>query len=237
MPTIVNKQRLVMQLLAAGQVEDSQGPELPVLEQLVYAICRENATREQAERAYSRLVERFFDWNEVRVSSVRELEEALHGLHGAEMRAQRILSMLQEVFEDLYSFNLEDELGKAGVKKACERLVKYKSVNAYMAAWVTQRALGGHAIPVDSRSLRCARRLGLLEESQQDLESARTSLEHLVQKTKGLTFVDRLSRVAVEYCQEEPHCGPCPLHGECPSAQVIGVESGPVARAPRPKPR
>ena len=40
-----------------------------MLEQFIYGLCREDATREQADRAFRNLCERFFDWNEVRVSS------------------------------------------------------------------------------------------------------------------------------------------------------------------------
>jgi hypothetical protein len=44
-----------------------------VLEQFVYALCREDATPEQADRAFTYLCKQFYDWNEVRVSSTREL--------------------------------------------------------------------------------------------------------------------------------------------------------------------
>src|SRR5579885_2656549 len=103
MATTINKQRLLNLLFnTAAKREprsDVGGPEArPVLQQFIYGLCRENATPEQAERAYRFLCERFFDWNEVRVSSTRELEEAFAGMSGAEMRAQRLVAFLQEVF-------------------------------------------------------------------------------------------------------------------------------------------
>ena len=79
MATAVNKQRVLTQVYTS--LKNRYGlstPEArPVLSQFVYALCREGATREQADRAFRNLHDRFFDWNEVRVSSAREIEEAL----------------------------------------------------------------------------------------------------------------------------------------------------------------
>src|SRR5262245_16980422 len=234
MATTINKQRLLNQLCNA---HDGDAPEpLPVLQQFIYGLCRESATPEQAERAYRNLCEQFFDWNEVRVSSVRELEEALEGLSGAESRAQRLLSFLQEVFETTFSFDLEG-LHKKGLKQAAKQLTRFGASSEYVGAWVVQRSLGGHAIPIDAPTLRCARRLGLVEGVVDDPEAARTTLEHVVPKAKGPAFTDAISEIAEEHCWEhEPNCPACPLHGECPTAQEAGVALN-GARGARVKPR
>src|SRR5207302_10115572 len=103
-----------------------------------------------------------FDWNEVRVSSLHELGDAFEGLSDAEERAQRLVAFLQEVFETTFSFNLDDLL-KKGLKQAAKQLSRYQAHNEYIGSWVMQRSLGGHAIPVDAPTLRCALRLGLVE--------------------------------------------------------------------------
>src|SRR5260370_716287 len=116
MATTTNKKRLLTQVLSrARTMKDTEAQ--PVLEQFVYALCREDATPAQADRAFRFLGGRFFDWNEVRVSSIRELEEAFEGMTGPEGRAQRLVSFLQEVFETEFSFDLEG-LHKRGVKQA-----------------------------------------------------------------------------------------------------------------------
>src|SRR5262245_55303715 len=96
MPTTINKQRLVTQVLGAltkGKTP-AELPARPVLEQFLYAICRESTTPAKAEQAFKNLQEHFFDWNEVRVSSVRELADALGEVPEAETRAQRIIDFL-----------------------------------------------------------------------------------------------------------------------------------------------
>src|SRR6478609_3104211 len=75
---------------------------LSVLEAVVYGVCHEGTTREQANQALSRFKDEFFDWNEVRVSSVEEVQSALAGLPDGEPRAQRIRRFLRQLFEKTY---------------------------------------------------------------------------------------------------------------------------------------
>jgi len=173
----------------------------------------------------------------VRVSSTRELEEAFAGTADAEVRAQRLVAFLQEVFEAEYGFNLEG-LQKRGLKEAAKQLRRYQAANDYVVAWSVQRTLGGHAIPLDEPTLRCVRRLGLVDAAQEDLEVIRSSLEHIVPKAKGPAFTDAVSRLADEYCHEDgPHCAGCPLANECATAHELLALNGAGGRMARPKPR
>ncbi len=234
MATTINKKRLLTHVLTRAKTASGSGEEMqPVLEQFIYALCREDATPEQADRAFLFLRERFFDWNEVRVSSIRELEEAFEGMSGAEGRAQRLVSFLQEVFETEFSFDL-DGLHKRGLKQAARQLLRYQAADDFVGAWVVQRSLGGHAIPLDAPTLRCVRRLGLLDGAAESLEGARGSLEHIVPKNDGPQFTDALSYIAEEYCLEEtPQCRSCPLSSDCTTAQEGGLERQPQPAAPR----
>lgn len=238
MATTITKQRTLNQVCTSHEGNGSTSADpLPVLEQFVYGLCRENATPEQAHLAYGRLKGEFFDWNEVRVSSVREIEEAMAGLADTDSRAQRVLSFLQEVFETTFSFDLE-ALQKKGVKNAAKALTRYAAASDYVGAWVVQRSLGGHAVPVDAATLRCARRLGLLEADTDDHEAARATLEHLVPKAKGTAFTDAISVVAEDHCwEDEPRCPGCPLLADCPTGQESRGAEMAAARSTRAKPR
>src|SRR5438445_12753646 len=101
MPTAINKSRLIQHVFTALGKASKFPPhqERPVLEQFIYALCREGATRDQADHAFRALGEQFYDWNEIRVSSARELADILDPLPDAEARAQRLIDFLQEVFE------------------------------------------------------------------------------------------------------------------------------------------
>ena len=151
----------------------------------------------------------------------------------------RLINFLQEVFEAKFSFDLEG-LHKKGLKESARQLAKHQAANEYVVAWVVQHTLGGHAVPLDPPTLRVARRFGLLDGDQEDLEAARSSLEHLIPKSRGSLFGELTSSLAAEVCWEEvPQCADCPLNAECPSSRLddpredLAVSS----RATRSKPR
>jgi endonuclease III len=227
MATVHNKQKLVTQIFALNKSSrDGEAPAQPVLEQFLYAICREGVTRDAADQAFATLREQFFDWNELRVSSAGEIAAAIDEfVPDGEARGQRLIDFLQEVFETTYSFDLES-LQKKGLKQAAKQLSRYQAANDYAVAWV-QKSLGGHAIPLDSAGLRVLRRLHLLEDGP-DLEAIRTSLEHQVPKAKGSEFVDLISALAESHCFEKsPKCNSCPLHKTCPTGLEMKMQ--PVA--------
>jgi endonuclease III len=240
MPThTTNKQKIVTQLFTALAKHAKAKPmeARPVLEQFVYAILRENATRDSADQAFGSLQERFFDWNEVRVSSTLEIVEALDGaLSDSEARAQRIVDFLQEIFETTYSFDLEpllEVLQKKGLKQASKQLLRFQAANDYAVSWVMQQSLGGHTIPLDSSALRLLKRMGLTEDLP-DLETLRASIEHQVPKAKGTQFVDLMSALAELHCHEdEPACSGCPLRTLCPTGQEAKAAVAATSKKPR----
>jgi endonuclease-3 len=238
MTVAVNKQRVVAQIFTSlkKRYEPSEPESRPVLEQFLYAICREGATREQADRAFATLGARFFDWNEVRVSSVREVEEALGDIPEAELRAHRLISFLQEVFETTYSFDLES-LHKKGLKQAAKQLARYQAANDYAVAWVIQQSLGGHALPLDSASLRVLRRLGLLDEESEDAEAMRTSLEHLIPKSRGPLFTELMSALAHDTGWERDPNSPMRPFLQSTRRQADSKQAVLSERISRPKPR
>jgi endonuclease III len=233
MPTTTNKQRVVNQIFATqGKTKAPEPVQRPVLEQFLYAVCREGVTRQEADRAFRALQERFYDWNEIRVSSAREIADILD-LPQAEARAQRLVEFLQEVFETTYSFDLES-LHKKGLKQAAKQLSRYQAANDYSVAWVVQHSLGGHAIPLDKPSIRVLRRLGLLEEHGNDLETLRASIEHHVPKPKGALFIDLVSTLAAECCHEDDvDAAACPMGNCCQARQEAKAHVVVAARKPR----
>ncbi|MGF1582653.1 MAG: endonuclease [Gemmataceae bacterium] len=232
MPATSNKQRTLNAVFSTlpkhtdGPVGiNSKADSRPVLEQFIYAICREGNSRVVADRAYTSLCESFFDWNEIRVSSTREIADALVDLSQPDVRAQRIIDFLQQVFEITFSFDLE-YLKKKGLKIAAEKLTRIQASNDFCVAWVLQQSLGGHAVPLDETGVRVLSRLGLIEDPTVAPDTVRSSVEHLVPKAKGPIFTDLVGYLAEDYCWEvDPQCQQCPLASVCAKA----MESKPEA--------
>jgi len=238
MPNTTNKQRILQQIYNLKNRYGAGEPAgRPVLEHFVYGVLREGATREQADRAFRLLGDHFFDWNEIRVSTSREVEESLGNLPDAEHKAERLITLLQEIFETTFSFDLEP-LHKKGLKQSAKQLTRFQAANDYTVAWVVQHALGGHAVPLDEPTLRVLRRLGLLENDQEDPDTLRTGLEHLIPKARSPLFSELISALADEVCWEtDPNCSSCPLQSECRTGLEARRATVVTGRGSRHKPR
>jgi endonuclease-3 len=208
MPAITTKQQLLTRAQAALKKKyDAPEPEATdrtVLEELIYAACRENATTAEADRAYASLRKAFIDWNEVRVSTVQEVADSLRPLPQPGARAKRIVALLQAVFEERYSYDLSDVL-KKGLKDTARKLRFYKEgVNDFAVAWVIQRTLGGHAVPIDDATLRALQEFGIVEPGEpESMEALRASLEHMIPKASGIEFTELFSLHARDAAIEE----------------------------------
>ncbi len=172
-------------------------PERPVMEHLLFGCCLENTHYEKAEEAFAALIHTFFDLNEIRVTTVKELSEVLSLLPDPGEAAIRVKRSLQHVFETTYSFDLE-ELRKKNLGQAVERLKKMSGVTPFCSNYVIQSALGGHAIPLDSGAMQILSILELV--SEKDIETgAVPGLERAVAKNKGVEFGSLLHQFAADF--------------------------------------
>jgi len=167
-----------------------------LLEHLLFACCLENSPYDAAERVFQSLKSDYFDWNEVRVSTVRELAEALKPLNDPGEAATRVKRILQSVFETHYSFDVE-QLKKQNIGAAVKHLEKFNGSTPFVVAFVTQHALGGHSIPVNTGLLESMRIVGVVS----DAEAAKgqvPGLERTVPKSKGSEVGSQLHLLGVE---------------------------------------
>jgi len=160
--------------------------ERPLLEQMVFALCLENSPNDAATKAFEVLKGGFFDWNEVRVSTVEELAEVMSMLPEPKHAAHRIKRFLYSVFETGYSFDLEP-VKKMNLGAAIQKLEKHQGASPFAVAVVTQACLGGHSIPLDKGALLAFQVLGLA--SVADVaKSTVPGLERAIPKNKGIEF-------------------------------------------------
>lgn len=135
---------------------------LNVLETLLFACCLENVSREQAEAAYERLLESFNDLNVVRVSSVREIEEALGDIDEAPWKALRIRESLQYVFEKFYAFDFEP-LRRKTMDAAEKELAKIRHLSSFVRLYVLEMSLDSHVVPLDDLQTEILTWLGFVD--------------------------------------------------------------------------
>lgn len=189
-------------LKKAGYEPVAPDPHRTVLEHLLFAACLEDAKYDEAEQAFAALGHNFFDWNEVRVTTVRELAEEMACLPAPPVAAERVKQILQAVFENRYAFDLE-ELRKENLGPATDRLRKTKGNSPFTVSYVIQAALGGHSVPIDAAAMKIMQVLDLVKEKDAAAGSV-PGLERAIPKNKGIEFGSLLHRFAVEFAAT-PH--------------------------------
>lgn len=170
--------------------------ERSLLQNLLFACCLENSLHDAAEKVFHSLSTDYFDWNEVRVSTIRELSEVLKPLNDPAESATRLKRVLQSVFETHYSFDLEP-LKKQNIGVAVKTLEKYNGSTPFIVAYVTQQSLGGHSIPVNQGLLESMRIVGVVTDAEA-AKGAVPGLERTVPKNKGVETGSLLHQLGVE---------------------------------------
>jgi endonuclease-3 len=168
--------------------------DLPVLETLLYAVCLENSTPEHAGAVYARLLNAFHDLNEVRVSSISELQPTFHDLSDSEWRAARVKGALQYVFETNYAFDFES-LRRKTAELATKQLAKIPSLSPFVRSYVMQHCLGSHILPIDDHMHAALVWLGVAERGQ-TAEQAGEHLRPFVRKADAPLFCHLLGCLA-----------------------------------------
>lgn len=168
----------------------------PVLETLLFAACLENSGYEAAERAYAHLLESFHDLNEIRVTSITEIEQVLADLPDPDWKALRVRETLQHTFEKHYSFDI-DALKRKTMDVAEKRLSEIRYLSPFMRLYTLQHCLGSHVVPIDDQSLTVLVWLGLVD-AEATPESAAEEMKSGLKKQDSPLFLHLLRAVATD---------------------------------------
>jgi endonuclease-3 len=130
------------------------------------------------------------------VSTIRELTDALKPLVNPAVSAARLKQSLHSVFESVYEFDIES-LKKQNIGQAAKHLQRYKGTTPFTVAYVTQHALGGHAIPLNRGALIMLHTVGVVSDDE-FAKNGVPGLERTVSKSKGPEVASVLHQAGVE---------------------------------------
>lgn len=171
-------------------------PTRPLLEHVLYASLLEDSPAELADEGMAKCEQEFFDWNEVRVTTVTELAQVLSRLPDPVKAAQRMKGNLQGIFEEFYTFDL-DHLKKENLGKAVNKFEKMAGMTPFVLSYTIQHGLGGHSIPIDYSAMVILLATGIA--SQPEAASGKVpGLERAIPKSKGIEFSGLLHQAAVD---------------------------------------
>ena len=195
----------------------------PLLEQVLFACCLENARPEAAEKALARLLSQSFDLNEVRVTTVAELSESLQDLPDPARAALSLRRALQSVFESTYNFSLE-HAKKHSLAHGMKTLEHLHGVPPFVVHYVASTALGGHFIPLDRGALAGLYLTGLI--TRQEYDSGKVpGLERIIPKKSGVEFSSLLHQFGIDCLTN--------LHGTTVRKVVLAVNPAAKDRFPK----
>jgi len=195
-----------------------------LLHQVMFSCCLENAPADAAEQAFNRLLEAYFDLNEVRVTTVAELAEALQGLPDPSRAALSLRRALQGVFESTYSFSLE-HARKHSLAHGLKVLEGLHGVPQFVVGHVASTALGGHLIPLDKGALAGLWLCGII--TQQEYDSGKVpGLERAIGKKAGIEFSSLLHQFGLDVLGN--------LHGQTVK-KIVQAVNPTVAKERMPK--
>lgn len=196
---LADKQEIYKKLVTAMKKRYASPPKLPdypVLETMIFAVCLENATVKEAEAAYKKLLASFHDLNEIRVSSIDELEVAFNGMSVPDWRASRIRGILNYVFESNYSFEFEG-LKRKTLELATKQLSKIKELTPFVRDYTLHAVLGAHLIPLDESQHLVLEFLDLHAEAG-GADHTAESLRPLVRKAEAPEFCGLLREFSLD---------------------------------------
>jgi len=184
---------------------------------VIFGICLENVSLETAEDSYLRLTEDYLDWNELRVSSPREIAESFSKQEGPLEKARTLKSIMHAIFETEYNFELET-LIRMTQTQAVKTLNSFDGMRPFIAAHILQTSLKAHVIPLDAISIRAVTRLGLVDASAA-IDKMSANLKRLVSKNQGPIFCSLIRQLALDVCvADTPAIRKCALADVCPTA-------------------
>ncbi|MDX1688948.1 MAG: endonuclease III [Candidatus Promineifilaceae bacterium] len=197
-----------------GEPQQRERQRQPPVDQLVNTILSQQTTSANRERAFSRLKERFPDWEAVMEAPLEEVVEAIRPAGLANQKAPRIQNALRHVMRERGELTL-DFLAERPVDEAKAWLTEIKGVGPKTAAIILLFTFNRPAFPVDTHVHRVSQRLGLIGENV-SAAKAHDVLEELVDPEAYYPFHINLIRHGREICQARtPKCAVCPLQEHC----------------------
>jgi hypothetical protein len=169
---------------------------MPVLETMLYAACLENNSWDATEQGYERLNKLYYDLNEIRVSSVAEIEETLSSQQQGDWAGLRIRSILRFVFETTYTYDYE-KLKRLTQESGQKRLKKIDNMSPFIRNFTVQHCLGGYLVCLDEASTRAAIHLGIVPPGSNE-EQAGEFLKQGLKKADTFGFTCALRCLATD---------------------------------------
>jgi|CXWL01.1.fsa_nt_gi endonuclease-3 len=189
------------------------------MEELVSCILSQHTSDINSFPAFTRLVEKYPDWDDLAATPVNEVAQVIQNAGLANQKAKGIKACLEEIKKKNGSYDLSF-LRSLPMPEARKWLESLPWVGPKTASIVLAFSFGMPAIPVDTHIFRVSKRLGLLTEAATEAK-AHDELLIVVPEKCAFRFHCLLIEHGRKTCRaRSPQCEMCVLKNDCPSAQL-----------------
>jgi endonuclease-3 len=191
------------------------------LEELILTVLSQNTSDVNSDRAFAAMRARYPSWESLAEARPEALAEAIKPGGLANIKAPRILSILEEIRRRGDGSLDLSWMREASDPSVREYLLSLPGVGPKTAACVLAFSLGRPVLAVDTHVHRVARRLGLIDD-RTDAAAAHEVLEALVPQRLRIKMHVGLIRLGRTICRAgRPSCEICPLQDLCPTAPAV----------------
>lgn len=207
----------ILDKLEAEYHNEARSPELghpEPLDGLILTILSQNTNDKNRDAAFENLKLLYPTWHEVINAGQHKLEHAIKTAGLAHTKAERIIHILQKVYEDFHAYSIKD-LQKFSRDYICEYLRALPGVGAKTVACVLLFDMKLPAFPVDTHVSRVIRRVGIVTEKT-SAEEISHMLEDIVPVSRCLGgHVNIIAHGRAVCRSRKPACNSCVLSEIC----------------------
>ena len=214
--TLPEKAARTYELLIQLHGEIPRVPRREPMHELLSTLLSHRTTEQQEARAYAAMMERFGNYEAVRVAPFEELVETLHGVNWPENKASNIQKVLNRIQEERGELSIAF-LEQLPTDQAMDWLTALPGVGLKTATLVLLFCFGKPVLPVDTHLHRVSGRIGLIG-AKVTAERAHAELLALLPPDAHLLYNFHIAmlRHGQKICVwKAPRCAKCPLTSFC----------------------
>lgn len=184
------------------------------METILFAIVADGLSDVRATDAFEKLRDELIDWNELRVTSVRDGEVLLSGLPDAAQKAAAIRNFLGNIFLVRHEVSAEFMRRWSGAR-AKSFLDRVDMMTESMRARALLKGFELDVLPITVEIVRVMKRVGVLD-GHLTQEKAYEFLKEILSSKRTYAFFHLVNEHGDRFClQRSPLCQSCPVKRTC----------------------
>lgn len=211
---LIEKAAKVTAALEAALGSPHRESVLDPLSNLILTVLSQSTNDKNRDQAYTRLKQRFPNWDQVIQADVGEIEDAIRPGGLAKQKSERIQNILKWILQEYGKLNL-DILCNENTDAIIDKFCQLKGVGIKTITVVLMFSCGVDVFPVDTHVHRICRRLGFVPDKA-TAEKTFWIMKPLVPKGKSFSLHMNFLKLGRTICfARKPRCEECPIAIYC----------------------